>query len=92
MLAGSLVDVDCEDVELGVLEPVISSGILPNVIKLLLLWYLLFLLLLKLFCRLLNSVLVAMGVLEVVVSRLTCSYYWCFHYTVIEGVTQYVYT
>lgn len=49
MLAGSLVDVDCEDVELGVLGPVISSGILPNVIKLFLLWYLLFLLLLKFF-------------------------------------------
>lgn len=50
MLAGSLVDVDCEDVELDcVLGPVISSGILPNVIKLLLLWYLLFLLLLKFF-------------------------------------------
>lgn len=71
MLAGSLVDVDCEDVELGVLGPVISSGILPNVIKLLLLWYLLFLLLLKFFCRPFNSVLVVMGVLEVVVSRLT---------------------
>lgn len=69
MLAGSLVDV-----ELDVLGPVFSSGMLPNVIKLLLLWYLLFLLLLKflkLFSRPLNFVLVAMGVLEVVVSRLT---------------------
>lgn len=74
MLAGSLVDVDCEDVELGVLGPVISSGICQMLLNCCYCGsccFCCFQSFLKLFCRPLNSVLVAMGVLEVVVSRLT---------------------